>query len=119
VVYSKKCYIKINDYKKFKWKENFRSYFLPETFQQIIEKIKNIIDDYTVGKSYDFDLDNYKRLKLKISFSVEVKDEVLNIKGLEKFQADLENNIYSVDNCSRISYALICIKNFRENDDTM
>jgi len=101
------CYLRVNiSSKETKWKENFLDQLSPEICEQVIQHISDILFDYIDSKD---DYVNYKDLKSKvitISFTVEINDAIVSIKGLDDFQTDLNNNVYSTVECSTLIQVL-------------
>jgi len=104
------CCLKVNFRSKAgvtkRWKENFCDKLPAEVCVQVIEKFKDKLYDYIDGKNDSLDIRDMTG-DIEINFSVEYEDDkLIDIKGLDKFQTDLNNNVYSTVECSNLIWIL-------------
>jgi len=88
------------------WKENFCDILPLEICVQVTERFRDKLYDYIDARNDELNIKNMNR-DIEIRFSVEYKDDkLIDIKGLDKFQTDLNNNAYSTTECSNLIQVL-------------
>jgi hypothetical protein len=83
------------------WNENFLNTLPPDLYIPVLGQVFGILVKYTGIRENDSDsdIDEVHGRLAPVKFAVEVNTETAHISGLDEFEIDLDNGIYSISEC--------------------
>jgi len=82
-----------------RWNENFLGILPPGVYIPVLGQIFAMLVKYTGAEETGLRIDAIRSRVAPVKFAVEVSENAVNISGLDEFEIDLDNGIYTVPEC--------------------
>ena len=88
------------------WNENFLDVLPPGVYIPVLGQIFAMLVKYSGAEKTGLIIDAVRNRIAPIKFAAEVSDDAINISGLDEFEIDLENGIYTMPECMALMHVL-------------
>jgi len=88
------------------WNENFLDVLPPGVYIPVLGQIFAMLVKYSGAEKTGLIIDAVRNRIAPIKFAAEASDDAINISGLDEFEIDLENGIYTMPECMALMHVL-------------
>jgi len=88
------------------WNENFLNVLPPDVYIPVLGQIFAMLVKYTGAEKTGLRIDAVRSCVAPIKFAAEVTDGTVHISGLDEFEIDLDNGIYTMPECMALMSVL-------------